>query len=108
MKSTQDNLTRELNRLDEYEILALTAMLREYLDSKMMRPCWPSDTIHASAIVTERVGTLTSVCNFLEHEASDDQLGKFSDMVVLATTQTAAAAFRFLVNQCNPLNFNKK
>ncbi len=55
-------------------------------------PNWPTDIIHAAAIVAEETGELVREANLAVHEA------KMNDECVKGAVQTGAMAVRFLLN----------
>ena len=97
--STQDNLTRELNTLNEDEVLALTAILREYRSAKKKHPVWPNDMVHASAIISEEAGELTKECLQYAYECPNPyEAGERYDRICAEATQVGAMGLRFLTN----------
>jgi len=97
--SKQNNLTRELNKLNEYEADALAAILREYRSAKRKHPNWPDDLVYASAIVNEEAGELTKECLQFHCEGGDlSMAGERFDRICAESTQVGAMGLRFLVN----------
>ena len=95
----QDILTRELNKLNEHEVLALGAILNEYRAAKKKHPIWPTDLIHGTAVISEELGELVRECNDLEHKfIKHDEICECSDRITNEAIQVGAMGLRFLAN----------
>lgn len=73
------------------EIHFISSIVKEYQRAKNVHPNWPSDVIHASAIVSEESGELVRASLQFVYEN-----GKHEEMVKEAI-QTSAMGLRFLV-----------
>ena len=95
----QDSLTRELNRLDEYEQAALTAILRELRIARRLHPEWRDDLVYGSAIISEEAGDLTRECLRFEDECTDrSKASECFDRICEEAAQVGAMGLRFLSN----------
>lgn len=100
MNLPEDQCNRYLTNLPidlKQWIIAVTAELKE---AQLKHPSWPSDFVHAAAIVSEESGELVRAANLFQWEN-----GCYNDMYDEAT-QTAAMCFRFLLNAQAPRNKN--
>ena len=73
----------------------LSLVMDEVARAEEIHPYWPSDDIHAAAIVAEESGELVkAVLDATEKKAGEDE-------IIAEAVQTAASAIRFLKNHIN-------
>ncbi len=96
-RSPENAITHLAELLEAYpELLEpLIAIVREYMRASRMHPDWPSDPIHASAILNEEAGELTQAVLQLMYEGAGEK-GEVN--MVEEAVQTGSMALRFLVN----------
>lgn len=70
-------------------------VIAELTRAESLHPNWPSDPIHAVAVLVEEVGELTQKCLQATHEP---RKGVTIDEVREEAVQAAAMGLRFLVN----------
>lgn len=84
-----------LNEFDIEEVKALNEILRELKRAIYTHPAWPTDPIHAAAIVSEEAGELIRASL---HEVYDVNIATQSRMINEAV-QTGATALRFIAHE---------
>lgn len=78
----------------------IIAVSTELKGAQVKHPNWPSDFVHAAAIVSEESGELVRAANLFQWEK-----GRYFDMHKEAM-QTAAMCFRFLLNAPDSRNID--
>ncbi|MEL6931434.1 MAG: hypothetical protein AAFO95_22845 [Cyanobacteria bacterium J06600_6] len=68
------------------------SIVRELMRAETKHPDWPTDPIHAGAIVSEEAGELIRECLQISYEEGDKKLA------AKEAIQTAVTAIRFLQN----------
>ncbi|HAR34681.1 MAG TPA: hypothetical protein DCR95_11540 [Desulfobacter sp.] len=66
-------------------------ILTEYKRAKKLHPVWPTDPIHAAAVVSEEAGELVRAANRFWYEGASE------DEMVDEAVQVGAMAIRFLI-----------
>jgi len=79
---------------------AILRIKQELHRAETLHPVWPTDKIHAAAIVSEESGELVQACN--NHESGDKsdlrEMDHLRKKVELEAIHTAVTAIRFLIN----------
>jgi len=82
--------------MESLEIEAwIDIILDEYNRAKKIHPGWPTDPIHAAAVVSEEAGELVRAANRFYYE------GKREDEMIDEAVQLGAMALRFLIGMSN-------
>lgn len=90
---TARRLTHDLlDKLSINELVAVGLVLNELIAAKRQWPDWPTDLIHAAAVVAEEGGELLKAANDARYKGSDPDLCKAE------AEQTAVTAIRFIAN----------
>jgi len=84
--------------VDENIYNVLDAIFLELSRAENLHPFWPTDKVHAAAIVTEEAGELLQAANSYEETADKDYLNNMRKEAV----QVGAMALRFLLNMEKP------
>ena len=71
--------------------MAIIALLEELERAEAKFPWWPTDPIHAAAIVAEEAGELIRAALRETYEGAEDEM-------VTEAIQTGAMALRFIIN----------
>ncbi len=85
-------LDQVLEKLTMYEMEVLGLIAREYIRAKAKHPQWPSDIIHAAAIVAEESGELIRAALQEQYEETS------SESTYTEAIQTAAMGLRFYLH----------
>jgi len=80
--------------MDENIYNVLEAIFLELGKAEERHPFWPTDKVHAAAIVTEEAGELLQAANSYEETADKDYLNDMRKEAI----QTACVSIRFLLN----------
>lgn len=79
---------------------AILLIKQELSKAEKIHPEWPTDKIHAAAIVSEESGELVQACNDYVNDIFDRSTKEKYHKIVMQTEaiHTAVTAIRFLIN----------
>lgn len=81
-----------IDRMEFHDVVALGLVMNEMSSAKRKHPNWPTDQVHAAAIVAEEAGELVRAALMAHYEGGPSKASHEEAL------HTAATAVRFMAN----------